>query len=178
MTQRPMPILRGPDAVLRPWRPGDALRLVAALNEPSIVRWYGVALPYELHDAEGFIAAVDDRWTERTAAHFALADVGTDQLIGYLGIMGRNGTLVDVELGYWVMSEYRGRGLAKWAVSSAVEWCNRVLQPARIEASMLVGNDASAAVVEAAGFRREGIRIGVGELDGQPADEVVYVWGD
>ena len=62
-----------------------------------------------------------------------------------------------VELGYWLFADARGRGIATVVVSAFTEhaFANGIV---RVEAHVRVGNDASARVLERAGFSREGVR--------------------
>ncbi len=169
-----LPMLSGSGVVLRPWRPDDAVDLHAAMQDPEIVRWLDVELPYTLEDALEFIDAASERWEERREAHFAVADPDDDEMIGYLGVLRVEGTADVSEIVYWVRPGRRGRGVATDAVLLALPWIEGVIRPRRLEASMVAGNLRSQSVVEACGFVLDGVRPGAARLDGNPADERVY----
>lgn len=62
-----------------------------------------------------------------------------------------------VEVGYWLLRDARGRGVATRAVSAMVEhaFANGIC---RVEAHVRIGNDASERVLDRLGFEREGVK--------------------
>ena len=60
------------------------------------------------------------------------------------------------EVGYWVMAEHRGRGLATVSVALFTEWALRDLPISRLFARTSPENPASGLVVERAGYTRAG----------------------
>jgi len=78
-----------------------------------------------------------------------------------------------IEVGYWLLAEARGRGLATNAVRAVARevfasglW--------RLEAHVRIGNDASDRVLERAGFTREGTKRRYLRHDGERVDASVY----
>lgn len=168
-----LPLLGASAVRLRPWRAGDAPDLHRAMQDPEIVRWMAIDLPYTPKHAEGFVAGTDQAWGERSAAHFVIEADG--RFAGYLGVLSVEDRMRVVELGYWVAAETRGRGVARSAVALAVGWARAALAPERIELGMLAGNEASRRVAEANGFAFERTQPSGKLLDGKPADEWVFV---
>jgi RimJ/RimL family protein N-acetyltransferase len=168
-----LPLVPGDGVILRPWRTGDAGDLHRAMQDPEIVRWMAIDLPYKLADAEGFIERTGRSWEERSAAHFVIEVDG--RLAGYLGVLAVEERMGAIELGYWVAPEARGRGVAKAALRLAVDWAIRSLAPDRVELGMLAGNEASRRVAETTGFTFERTQPSGKLLDGHPADEWVFV---
>lgn len=164
------------EVTLRPWRPGDAADLLRSMQDPEIVRWMAIDLPYTLDHAEGFVAGTAAAWDSREAAHFVVAD-DHDRLIGYLGVLSVADRMRVVELGYWVAPAARGRGVASAAVVLAVDWALATVHPERIELGMLAGNEPSRRVAERAGFVFDRTQPSGKLLDGEPVDEWVYVLG-
>ena len=161
---------------MRPWRADDAAALTDAIQDPAIVRWLDIPLPYTRDDATRFIAATPERWEARTAAHFAIVDPASDRLLGYLGVLDVADGMRIVEIAYWVAAPARGRGVAGRALYCAVAWIRETLAPDRIELGMLAGNVASARVAMRNGFVLRETLAGAGTLDGRPADEEIYEW--
>lgn len=170
-----LPRLEGSEVTLRPWRSEDARALHRAMQDPDIVRWMAIDLPYELEDAERFVAGTRQAWQERTAAHLVIET--EERLAGYLGVLAVEDQMRVVELGYWVVADARGRGVARAAVAQAIAWAGRVLTPERIELGMLAGNEPSRRVAERAGFVFDRTQPSGKLLDGEPVDEWVYVLG-
>ncbi len=177
------PILAGPptephltDGVvtLRPWRRADAAAVFAACQDPEIGRWTNVPQPYEFHHAEGFIAMAQTAWRRGTAAGFAITDAQTDQLLGSMSREPFEGHIAS--FGYWLAPEARGRGTATRALRLIADWTLATTDAIRLESYTDVGNDASARVLERAGFAREGVRRSWDtDRAGRPIDSVFYV---
>ena len=78
-----------------------------------------------------------------------------------------------IEVGYWLLPEARGRGLATQAVRAVAReaFASGIR---RIEANVRIGNDASERVLERAGFTREGIRRRLLRHDGEQVDATAF----
>jgi ribosomal-protein-alanine N-acetyltransferase len=61
-----------------------------------------------------------------------------------------------MELGYWVAEPYWGMGIAVEACREVIDYVFREIQPARIQARVIAGNEASQRVLEKLRFRYEG----------------------
>ena len=57
-----------------------------------------------------------------------------------------------VEIGYWLLAEHEGRGVATRAVIAATDWAMQAIAPSRIYAQARAANVASCRVLEKAGF--------------------------
>ncbi|MFD7972543.1 GNAT family N-acetyltransferase [Streptomyces clavifer] len=132
-----------------------------ALDDPEIIRW---ATGSHLHPLPADEHAT--QWLERRleawsggVPHFAIADPGTDDLTGYIGLRRiHNG---NAEVGSWIAPWARGRGLAAGALLTAAGWA---LPPHagggmgihRIALHHSTGNPASCTVAARAGLLLEG----------------------
>lgn len=133
-----------------------------------------IDIPYELGDAEGFIAGTARAWEDGEAAHFVLAD-SEDRLVGYLGVLAVEDRMRVVEVGYWVAAAERGKGIATRALSMALDWVEETIEPERIELGMLAGNDASKTVAERNGFSFDRSQPSGKKIDGSLVDEWIFV---
>ena len=168
--------IRGERVTLRPWRSGDAAALSRAIQDPEIVRWLGIEVPYTIDDARRFIDRAADQWDRRQGAHFVIADLENSDPLGYLGVLAVEPDMAVVEIVYWVAADARGRGVATAALADVLPWIAEAIAPERIELGMVGGNTASAAVAEACGFVLHEVVPGGGTLDGKPGDERIYRW--
>jgi RimJ/RimL family protein N-acetyltransferase len=85
----------------------------------------------------------------------------TGEVIGDIGFHGPPGEAGTVEIGYGIVEQYRGRGLAG---ESAVAICGLAWsrpEVTRIIARTEEGNAASAGVLKHAGFRQDGVADGL-----------------
>ena len=169
-----LPTVTDGTVVLRPWVDDDAADLFREIQDPEVVRWLNIDMPYTLEDAAGFIAKVVERWEQRAGAHFVIADADNGRYRGYLGGLDAGEAMNVVEIVYWVAAPARRRGVARRAVALALEWTLQDLAPDRIELAMVDGNEASIRVAEANGFQLREIVEGGAMLDGRPADERIY----
>jgi RimJ/RimL family protein N-acetyltransferase len=78
-----------------------------------------------------------------------------------------------LEVGYWLMRDARGRGVATRSVRAAADhaFTNGI---ARMEAHVRQGNDASERVVERVGFEREGVKRKLLHHDGERVDATLF----
>ena len=167
--------MHGNGVGLRPFRLDDAGDLAREVQDPEIVRWMAIPLPYTIDDAQGFVETTADKWQNREAAHFVLTAGASDQLAGYMGALAVEDGMKAVEIGYWVAADHRGRGLTLRALDLLVPWLKNTLNPQRIELGMIEGNAASARIAEKAGFVLPRVDEAAVTLDGVPTDEIIYV---
>jgi RimJ/RimL family protein N-acetyltransferase len=134
----------------------DVDAIYAACQDAGIQRYTTVPAPYELAHAEGFIEFARTRWAEGVEATWAIREAG--RLAGMIGLHGISPG-GSGELGYWLASDARGRGLLAEAARQVIDWGFCADGPAlqRIQWRAVVGNTASARVARALGFRYEGL---------------------
>lgn len=144
---------RTPRLLLRPGFPEDAPALASAIADEAVARNLAVVpWPYELRDAEAFLASPRDPVLpsllvfERTQ--------GEPRLVGSCGL-GRRASGA-VEMGYWIARPYWGRGFATEACRALIEIA-RTLGLGSLEGSHFVDNPASARVLEKLGFEPLGV---------------------
>jgi RimJ/RimL family protein N-acetyltransferase len=171
---QPLPTVTDGSIILRPWVDADADDLFREIQDPEVVRWLNIDMPYTFEDAAGFIAQVVERWEQRSGAHFVIAAAGDGRFLGYLGVLDAGRSMNVVEIVYWVAATGRRQGVARRAVALALEWILQDLDPDHIELAMVDGNEASIRVAEANGFQLREIVVDGAMLDGHPADERIY----
>ncbi|GAA2746743.1 hypothetical protein GCM10009868_33390 [Terrabacter aerolatus] len=77
-------------------------------------------------------------------------------------------------LGYWIVPETRGSGLATAAVRLAVPWALEALDLQRLEAWVEPDNLPSQRVLRSAGFHEEGRLRSFLTVAGRPSDALVF----
>jgi [ribosomal protein S5]-alanine N-acetyltransferase len=143
------------DVVLRPWRAEDIPQLLLAQRDPA-VRHYAGRL---LEDRDAALAAMHGwmrDWYDAAGAAWAVTAPG-NQILG----MVRFG-LIDVNLGtgsvgYWLLPEGRGRGIATSALRRTTPVVFRRLEWHRIELYHAVENKRSCGVARRSGYVAEGV---------------------
>lgn len=168
------PILLGEGVRLRPLRPGDAADVVAACTDPVTQRFLpALPRPYTRDSALWWITEGAPAAVAAGGAAYAIADPGTDRLLGTVGL-SRSAGRQQGEVGYWVAPWARRRGVATTGVRTLAQWALRS-GFARLELLAAWENVASQRVALAAGFLREGVRRGATpRADGGRDDLVAF----
>ncbi len=151
------------DVALRPLTEEDVPEVVAACQDPEIPRWTLVPSPYTEDDAREFLAGASDV--------SAIVDAESGEFLGAIGWHWVDG---NVQVGYWVKREARGRGVATRALRLLSRWAFAELGAARIQLLTEPENPASQRVAEKAGFRREALLRSFVDLKGRRADVYMY----
>ncbi|MEW2139040.1 GNAT family N-acetyltransferase [Streptomyces sp. NPDC005409] len=142
--------------VLRPFVPSDEDEVYAAAQDPDIQRWTMVPSPYEREHAHSFVnEIVPNGWRDGTAHPFAVRLGAEGPLVAAIGVHVHGPG--SYEVGYWAVKEHRGKGYMTEAVRAVARWAFTELGVVRLEWRAEVGNAASRAVAERAGFRIEGL---------------------
>ncbi len=140
--------------VLRAVGPADTDAVYAAAQDPDIQRWTTIPSPYLPEHARSFTEQmVPDGWAESSLFTFGVFLPG-GELAGMLALTMRS--LGMAEIGFWATKEHRGRGYVTEAALAASRWAFTAMSVDRVEWRAEVGNHASRAVAERAGFTVEG----------------------
>ncbi len=170
---QPGTILSVDEIALRPWRPSDAAAVLAACQDPEIVRWVDLPQPFRAADADAFIDSAIAMWRDGTGAPFAIVEAATDRLLGAVTRFGPEGH--QATLGCWVAPWARRRRVGTRSLGLVAEWTFATTSVFRLDAFIMVGNEPTERMVELIGFQREGVlRAWEMSHDGVPIDCVVY----
>jgi ribosomal-protein-alanine N-acetyltransferase len=169
--------LRSERVLLRELGDDDFETTHAYGSDPEVVRYmaWGPNSPDETRD---FIRRARASADETPRHTFELAivarDRGADQHIGGCGLMGRRVAYREYEVGYCLAPDAWGRGLASESMKLLLEFAFSDFAAHRLYACIDPGNHASQAVVEKAGFRREGLQRHDTMIRGKWRDSLIY----
>ncbi|MFB9880599.1 GNAT family N-acetyltransferase [Planobispora siamensis] len=169
----PREVIPAGPVLLREPAEADAEAIVRGCSDPEIARFIpAVPVPYTLDDAISYLKAAEQDW-QRGGASFAVADPGTGEWLGNIGLKPPN-PRGGVEIGYLIAPWARGRGAATAATAALTAWAF-AHGVHRVELLAVVENLASQRVAMAAGFHREGVqREGTPARDGLHHDLVSF----
>jgi RimJ/RimL family protein N-acetyltransferase len=176
-------VLEGDGLRLRPFRPADAERIVEACNDERTQYWLaGLPSPYTLQDAQTFIEGRPEPMATGEGVSWAIADLGSDELLGCVSVFGMNSRLDKTvgEIGYWMHPAARGRKVMSTAVGLVVDHAFTPVADGGLGRRRLVlcaaeGNTASAHVAEVNGFTRFGTeRAASARRDGSYVDQLGF----
>jgi RimJ/RimL family protein N-acetyltransferase len=140
---------------LRPFRDGDVDLLVSAYADPAIQRWHRRSLSRD-EALEWVRGRAQARWARETGAEWAVVE-DSGRVVGRVGLPVLHLDEGLAEVGYWVLPEGRGRGVAGRALTAMTEWLF-ALGLHRVELMHSVHNEPSCRVAHKNGFELEGTR--------------------
>ena len=141
------------------------LRTLRSEDAPA---WYGYLSDIEtiqltsydvssVDTVQQYIAHYLSGYEQRSSSRWAIADAVSDQLIGTCGYYWWNPQDSLAELSYDLSKDYWGKGIMSQAVKAVLRWGFDVLEINRIQATVMVGNNTSARILEKCGFQKEGL---------------------
>jgi isopropylmalate/homocitrate/citramalate synthase/RimJ/RimL family protein N-acetyltransferase len=158
-------------------RPDDAPSIVRGLSDKQILRGTGIVVMYELTE-EAVVERITTRWPalRRTGdvLFAAIADLETDAYLGNVQLHAFAWDDAKCEVGYWVLPEARGRGVAARATRLLSVWAIETLGMERVEATSDFDNAASVRTLERAGFTQEGTLRNVAQAQRGRVDAAIF----
>lgn len=157
---------------LRPFHPDDLHSLVNHANDPTVAANLTDAFPHPYTEAHGleFIQQAMQSPPLRRCIDIA------GECVGVIGLhpktdLWRN----NMELGYWLAKEHRGKGIMTEAIRQMVHLgFAEFPEVTRIHATPFGSNIASQKSLEKAGFTLEATLIGTLVKNGRVEDEWIY----
>jgi ribosomal-protein-alanine N-acetyltransferase len=147
----PTPTLRTPRFVLRELTRADTSALFPSFSDPDVMRWWSCG-PFasEAELAEWLVP--DSGWEEGRS--WVVAENEAGPAIARLAALDRGDGIS--ELGYLVIREWQGRGVARESLAALITHLFRVEERRRIYADADPDNAASNRLLESFGFTLEG----------------------
>jgi len=143
--------------LLRPWKAEDAPAVHVAFQDSVIRQWHHYATE-SVGEALDMIEGWRTEWEGETNAYWAVAEEGTDRLLGRVALRNIVLPAGAAEVAYWTASAARGQGVAPRAVTALTRWAFESVGFHRIELTHAVRNEASCRVAAKAGFDLEGTK--------------------
>jgi len=165
-------MIKGSTFVIRHVLPGDLPALVPLLNDPDV---RGEYLPSAIHSPVDLERKIrEDGMANDGLTRLVIVAQPDDTIIGTVwhakGVPYFNAR----EIGYTVLSEYRGRGIVTEAVNLLVRYLFNSTLVNRLEIRMDARNLASEKVAIKCGFQKEGVSRGANFVRGKHVDMNLY----
>lgn len=140
--------------VLRPWRPEDLNPVLRGCGDPEIVRW--TSMPAA--EPELVQHWLDQRVPQAQAGQSLFTAIvdQRDQVLGSMGCLAFDWQHARGEIGYWLLPEARGRGIAELGLKVFSRWALEDLPLQRLDLFVNPPNISSQRVALRAGYRYEG----------------------
>ncbi len=169
-----MPILKGTNVMLRPYRREDQEHILSWVNDWNSTRYltHLFDLPYTEEHARTFI----DRMLagDSHTAAFVIADIRTGGYLGQIDLNGIDNRDRKAVLGISIAAEEnRGRGVGREAIGLLCRYGFMTLGLNRIELTAHADNERALRCYRACGFQQEGLQRQAIWRDGAFRDEVL-----
>ena len=154
---------------LRRWRPDDAAALLAAVIKSleDLRPWMPWAEGYDEDKAVAFLRNCEAQWA--SGEDFAYAIIVDGHIVGSAGLHRRVGD-GGLEIGYWVHSDWTGRGIATDATAALTHAALALPGIDRVEIYHDAANVASGRIPAKLGYSRLGERPTRGLWPAAPAE--------
>nr|WP_261405792.1 GNAT family N-acetyltransferase [Chenggangzhangella methanolivorans] len=139
---------------MRPPVTADADEIALLSADPTLgLMTAAIPKPFTLEDARAFVLG-SARRSRPASMTFSIRRRDVGDLIGGIGWAEGQGS--EIELGYWLGAEHRGRGLATEAARAVLDAAFEMTGATAATARCRVTNPASRGVLERCGFQWEG----------------------
>lgn len=174
-----MPLLEQPQLMtarlcLREVCSTDAADLYAVHSDPQVMRYWGYPAWTTLAQAQAKVADIARQRANEPILVWAVAEAGSDRLIGTIALFSINTVQGRAEIGYSLASAWHGRGLAREAVAAILTHAFQGLGLRRVEADIDPRNTASRRLAEHFGFQIEGRLRERWQVNGELCDSLLY----
>ena len=163
----PDPPLTDGVVTLRPPDEKDLSAIERGILDPDVIRRFG----RQHLQASEVLELNRTRWLDGSGATFAICEPN-DDCAGHAWVNfshdGRG------SVGYWLLPQARGKGLATRSVRLLSRWALRDLGLARLQLLTEPANRPSQMVAERSGFHREGVLRSYADIDDRRVDYVVF----
>ena len=151
-----IPTLTADGFVLRAFREDDVPALTALHSHPEVMRFLSPTGEPEPRPKQAwdYIAHHTGHWCLRGYGKWALAEAGSDRLIGRVGFYNPPYEWPGLELGWTLAPEVWGRGLATRAARLALDWGFTTLKVPEIISAIHPDNTPSQRVADRIGEKR------------------------
>lgn len=149
--------LETPRLRLRRFTLDDASFVLRVLNEPGFLRHVGDKKVHNVEEAKRYLALGPISSCERFGHGILRVERREDGVaLGMCGVIRRD-TLPEPDLGYAFLAEHAGRGYAREAAAACIADARERLRLPRLLAIITPDNARSIRLVEALGFRFDGV---------------------
>ena len=150
------PVLTTERLLLRRFQPDDMELVYKGLSHPEVIRHYGVR--YDSLEATqeqmDWFAEIE---REEKGIWWAVCNRDENTFLGAVGFNNWSKEHRNIEIGYWLLTEYWGSGIIGEAGRAACDYAFQKMSVHRIEAVVETENSNSKKIMAQLGFELEGI---------------------
>lgn len=158
MSDSLFPELRTSRFLLRRIVPSDHQIIFSGLSDPRVIVNYGVSYQ-SLEATQVQLDWYESLLIEKKGIWWGICDpTMREALLGTCGLNDIDLQHKNAELGYWLLPEYWGKGIARECVSKVLSYAFDAHGIHRVSAGVDIENLKSSTLLESLGFQFEGIR--------------------
>ena len=170
----PFPVLETPRLLLRRMTDNDAEGVFRLRSNPETMKYVPRPLAQTIDDALAHVAMIDSKIENNEGINWAITFKDSNDFIGIIGIFRIEFENYRAEIGYMLLPEYHGQGIASEAIARVVRYGFEDMKLHSIEAIIDPGNTASAKVLEKNDFVKEAHLRENAFYNGRFLDTVIY----
>ncbi|WP_341665034.1 GNAT family N-acetyltransferase [Vibrio sp.] len=165
------PSIETPRLILRPFRLSDSERVALLAGQKAISDMTAnIPYPYTEEMAIEWIKTHLEQFEHKSAVIFAITFKGSDSIVGAVSFPSlKDGVAI---LGYWLGTDYWGKGIALEAAQALIGYAKRELKVSEIEVQHLAENHQSCSVIRKLGIQYKENRFV--QVRGKPREVCVY----
>jgi RimJ/RimL family protein N-acetyltransferase len=151
------PVLRTDRLILRQVNESDGAGLFDIFTDDEVTEYYAWDAFTSVEQGHELAARTAEQFRRHEAIRWGLLAAGSSRIIGTCGYTRWSQENRFAVLGYDLARRYWHRGLMSEAVTEVLRTGFGQMALHRVEATVMAGNTASAALLDRAGFAREGV---------------------
>lgn len=148
----PFPVLQTNRLLLRQLQPADAPAIFALRTDDATNRLIGRKKATAIEEAYTFIENRNEDIVANKSMYWAVCLKNEPGLAGTFCLFNFNAEYAAAEVGYEFLPHFRGRGFAKEALESVLQYCFETLKLKRIDAYVNKENEPSLRLLKKLGF--------------------------
>lgn len=157
MKNHPFPILETERLLLRQVTQVDAASVLAGYSDPRVYQFMSVSY-HNMDEVQDQLSWYESLLADERGIWWGICTEVDGKMIGNGGFHKWEHQHRKAELGYWLLPEYQGKGLASEAISAMINYGFENMSLHRIEAEVETENSASSKLLDKMGFSLEGIK--------------------
>ena len=170
----PFPNIETPRLLLRRVDKTDASQIMKLRGNPETMRYIPRPLVKTIEEALDHVAMIDAKIEANEGINWGITLKDDPKLIGIIGHYRIQPQNYRAEIGYMLLPEFHGKGIATEAIQATVAFGFEVMHLHSIEAVIDPGNSASEIVLQKNGFVKEAHILENEYYEGVFWDTVIY----
>ncbi len=152
------PILESNNLILKQIESKDVQEVFSIYNNDKVFEFCGILPKNNINTVAKMIGHFERDYNKKSRVKWGIySKIENDKLVGIIEAMDFKKKINMTTIGYYLAEEYWGRGIASDAVGLLIEFLFQTVGINRIQADVMLANEASKKVLLKNGFLKEGL---------------------